>query len=101
VPWLGFLGAILSIFVAYIRAAVKVAGAPQDYSGPMAKPHRMFVVTVTAVISAFVPVHLQQDWTGRSWGLPALALGLIVAGCVVTAIRRLWRAARFLESRSP
>ena len=37
VPWLGFLAAILAIFVAYVRAAVKVAGGPQDYSGPMAK----------------------------------------------------------------
>ena len=47
-----FLAAILAIFVAYVRAAVKVAGAPQDYSGPMAKPHRMFLVTVTALLCA-------------------------------------------------
>src|SRR5262249_23536590 len=45
-PWLGDLAAILALFVAYVRAAAKVAGAPHDYCGPMAKQHRMFVVTL-------------------------------------------------------
>jgi phosphatidylglycerophosphate synthase len=99
-PVLGFLAAILAVFVAYVRAAVKVAGAPQDYSGPMAKPHRMFVVTVTALLCALVPMARQKEWLGQEWGLPAFALGLIAVGCVFTAIRRLLRAARFLKART-
>jgi phosphatidylglycerophosphate synthase len=100
VPWLGFVAAILAIFVAYIRAAVKVAGAPQDYCGPMAKPHRMFVVTLTALVCAVIPpIPVQMSWIGQPWGLPAIALAVIIAGCIVTAIRRLVRAARFLEMR--
>ncbi len=99
-PALGFLTAVLAVFVAYVRAAVKVAGAPQDYSGPMAKPHRMFVVTVTALLCALVPMSTQKEWLGQEWGLPKIALGLIVLGCVLTAMRRLLRAARFLKART-
>jgi phosphatidylglycerophosphate synthase len=101
IPWLGYVAALLAVFVAYVRSAVKIAGAPQDYRGPMAKPHRMFVVTVTALTCALVPVRLQLGWTGRDWGLPAAALGLIAAGCVVTAARRLSRAASILKAGTP
>jgi phosphatidylglycerophosphate synthase len=100
IPWLGYLAAILAAFVAYVRAEVKVAGGPQDYCGPMAKPHRMFVVTVTALTCAVVPISIQQSVSGHDWALPALALGVIVAGCVVTAIRRLVRGARALEAKT-
>jgi phosphatidylglycerophosphate synthase len=98
IPWLGYLAAVLAIFVAYVRAAVKVAGGPQDYSGPMAKPHRMFIVAVAALACAVVPKATQERWLGHDWGLPAIALALIVVGCVLTAIRRLVRAARVLEA---
>jgi phosphatidylglycerophosphate synthase len=99
--WLGFVAAVLAVFVAYVRAAVKIAGAPQDYSGPMAKPHRMFVVTVTALFCTVVPMHVQTAWLGRDWGLPAIALGVIIVGCVVTALRRLMRAAMVLKASTP
>jgi phosphatidylglycerophosphate synthase len=89
-PWLGFLAAILAVFVAYVRAAAKIAGAPQDYSGPMAKPHRMFVVTVTALTCAVAP----------GWRFATIGLVVVVAGCILTSVRRLVRAARFLETRS-
>ncbi len=101
VPWSGFLAAILAVFVAYVRAAVKIAGAPQDYSGPMAKPHRMFVVTVTALACAAVPMSLQTAWLDHDWGFPAIALVIIIVGCFVTAVRRLVRAARILEASTP
>src|SRR3954454_3467213 len=77
VPWLGYLAAVLAVLVAYIRAEIKVAGGPQDYCGPMAKPHRMFVVTMTALICAVVPMSVQRSLSGQDWALPAMALGLI------------------------
>jgi phosphatidylglycerophosphate synthase len=100
IPPLGFLAALLAVFVAYVRAAVKVAGGPQDYSGPMAKPHRMFVVTLTALTCALLPRTIQEQWFGIAGGLPTIALGLIVAGCLITAARRIARAARILEART-
>jgi phosphatidylglycerophosphate synthase len=103
VPWLGDLAAVLALFVAYIRSAARNAGAPQDYSGPMAKPHRMFVVTVTALVCAVVSPGWPPAWFEHGGGWPAVGLGLIVAGSVVTAVRRLARAGRFLldQARKP
>ena len=48
-PSAGYLAALAAVFTAYVRAIAKVAGGPQDYCGPMAKPQRIFVVTLCAV----------------------------------------------------
>jgi phosphatidylglycerophosphate synthase len=100
-PVLGFAAAILALFVAYVRAAAKVAGAPQDYSGPMAKPHRMFAATLAALYCAVAPAAWQPRWHDGAWGIPALALAIICAGSIVTALRRLAHAAGTLKSRTP
>ncbi|HEV3146387.1 MAG TPA: CDP-alcohol phosphatidyltransferase family protein [Gemmataceae bacterium] len=87
----GYLAALAAIFTAYVRAAAKVAGAPQDFCGPMAKPHRMAVVISVAIISAVMPMTR----------LPELALIVIAAGSVVTTTRRLIHAARYLQRPTP
>ena len=84
---LGYLAALAAIFTAYVRSAAKVAGAPQDFCGPMAKPHRMATVIAVAIISAFLP-------TTR---LAEFALIAIAAGSMLTAVRRLIRAAHHLR----
>jgi phosphatidylglycerophosphate synthase len=43
---LGYIATILAIFTAYVRAAGKIAGGPNEFCGPMAKQHRMLVITV-------------------------------------------------------
>lgn len=96
---LGWLAAFLAVFVAYVRVQARVAGAPQDYGGPMAKQHRMFVVTITALWCAIAPAAWRLDLDGEGAGVPAIALGFIALGSAVTAVRRLWSAARFLEER--
>ena len=92
---LGYIATILAIFTAYVRAAGKIAGSPNEFCGPMAKQHRMLVITVGCLYSVVVP---------RSWqifhfddfeiGIMALALSVIIAGCLVTVVRRLHRIAR-------
>src|SRR5207247_9773090 len=52
---LGYIATILSIFTAYIRAAGKIAGVPNEFCGPMAKQHRVLVITVICLYSAAVP----------------------------------------------
>src|SRR5213082_181848 len=55
---LGYIATILAIFTAYVRAAGKIAGSPNEFCGPMAKQHRMLVITVICLYAAVVP---------RSW----------------------------------
>lgn len=87
-PRLGAAAAIVALFVAYVRAIGAAVGVGQVFSGPMAKQHRMAIVTVVSLYLAFSPTAWQPaDAAGR--GLIAIGLGGIVLGGVVTAFRRL------------
>jgi phosphatidylglycerophosphate synthase len=97
-PELGYLAACVALFVAYVRAEGKVAGARQEFCGPMAKPQRMFVMTVAALYCALAPATWQPTWAElHSAGVVAAALAVVVVGGVVTAVRRLLRVARALR----
>jgi phosphatidylglycerophosphate synthase len=97
---LGFTAACVALFTAYVRAVGKAAGARQEFCGPMAKPQRMFVVTVVALYCGLTPADWQPHWDvpPGSLGLPAAGLALIIVGGVVTAVRRLVRIARTLRT---
>ena len=90
---LGWCAALLAMATAYVRAVGKAAGAGSDFSGPMAKPHRMFVVTCLCVLMTIAPT-LATHRAAQS------TLWLIVAGCVLTLVRRTWRVTRTLR-RTP
>jgi len=94
---LGYLAALAAVFTAYTRAMGKTVGGPQDYCGPMAKPQRIFVVTVLAVYCALAPQAWQPIWAERNLGLPALALAIVFLGSLVTSARRLRHTAEFLK----
>ncbi len=89
---LGYVAAAVAIFVAYVRAMVRNAGAPSDFCGPLAKPQRMAVVTIAAFAAALLPGPLVLDL-----GMPALALVVVASGGALTATRRLLRAASALR----
>ena len=91
-PLPGFVATIFAIFLAYLRAQGKVAGAHQEFCGPMAKQQRMATVTLVAIACAIVP-------GATDWQVPMFALWLIIAGCIVTAIRRLQRISATLRHR--
>ncbi|MDZ4860986.1 MAG: CDP-alcohol phosphatidyltransferase family protein [Candidatus Hydrogenedentes bacterium] len=95
---LGFVAACVALFVAYVRATGKAAGAPNDFCGPMAKQHRMAIVTFTALGCGFAPDTWLPEW--RGWGIPAAALAIIAAGGAFTALRRLARAGSYLRKHS-
>ena len=98
--WLGYLAAALAVFVAYVRAMAKAAGAPNDFRGPMAKQQRMFIATLVAMFMGLSPV----EWQGAFWNVwtvPSVGLAVIAAGCVMTAARRILRAAALLQSPKP
>lgn len=68
-------------------------GTAQFFIGPMAKPHRMATLTLACLVGA-------AEAVGGSPGyaIPA-ALALVVAGGVVTIVRRLRAIARVVEAR--
>ena len=80
--WLGWLAAVLAVLTAYVRELGRGLGQPADFSGPMAKPHRMFVLTLTCAIAAFEPL-----WGGKG-DVILVGLTVIVLGSAVTVIRR-------------
>jgi phosphatidylglycerophosphate synthase len=95
---LGYIATILAIFTAYVRAAGKIAGAPNEFAGPMAKQHRMLVITIACLYSVVVPrscqiLHLDDF----DMGVMSVALTVIIAGCVITVLRRFKRIARALK----
>jgi phosphatidylglycerophosphate synthase len=96
---LGFTAACVALFTAYVRAVGKAAGARQEFCGPMAKPQRMFVVTVVALYCGLTPTGWQPRWDvlPAPVGLPAAALALIIVGGVITSVRRLIRIAQNLR----
>ena len=96
-PTLGYVAACVALFVAYVRAMGKVAGAKQEFCGPMAKQHRMFVVTLGCVYCGLAPAGWQPLWGSAGVGVMVIVLSIIIVGGVVTAIRRLARITRVLK----
>jgi len=95
-PELGYGAALLAFATAYIRMTGGALGFAQDFVGPMAKQHRMFVLTVGAIVAAFGPAIAALDSPQ-----PVIEgiLWVIVAGAAVTCVKRLSRIARQLEAR--
>src|SRR5437773_4808182 len=94
---LGYIATILAIFTAYVRAAGKIAGAPNEFCGPMAKQHRMLVITLICVYAATTPRSWQIITLNNSQiGVMTLGLIVIVLGCVITVVRRVARIAHAL-----
>lgn len=92
---LGYSAALLAMLTAYIRAVGKVAGAHQEFCGPMAKPHRMFLVTLLALWSGLAPAAWQP-----AGGVTSI-LVLVVLGSALTCVRRVQKiVARLREPRA-
>jgi phosphatidylglycerophosphate synthase len=90
---LGWACAVAAVLTAYVRLLGGSLGLQQDFSGPMAKQHRMFTLTVGALVAA-----VESIWTGHVWSL-VLALAIVFVGSVFTFARRLLRIGRQLEAR--
>jgi phosphatidylglycerophosphate synthase len=92
-PGLGWAAAAFAVLTAYVRELGRANGAPSDFSGPMAKQHRMAVVTLAALLSA-----VEFLWSGRNEVL-TLALSVVAVGAALTALRRAYRQVRWLKER--
>jgi phosphatidylglycerophosphate synthase len=93
VPALGWFGALAAAVTAYIRVLGGSLGLPQDFRGPMAKPHRMAVLTAACVLGA------AELWIWQTQWALLLAAWIIAVGSVITCITRLLAIARQLRAR--
>jgi phosphatidylglycerophosphate synthase len=90
---LGLAAALAAMATAYIRAVGKAAGAPSDFSGPMAKQQRMALATALGLWCGIVPLSWQAL---AGWPLAAWVLAIITLLAAFTAWRRLSHVARAL-----
>jgi phosphatidylglycerophosphate synthase len=91
---LGLTAALLAAICSYVRLLGGTLGQPQDFVGPQAKPHRMFVLTLGLLVAFADRIISGEPHDGR---MLMLAFGVIIAGTLLTIIRRSLRIARRLR----
>lgn len=84
---LGWLAAALALLTAYTRVLGRGIGGGIHFVGPMAKQHRMAVLTVACLVSSGLSLGPEA---ARCWGgvVVFAALAVISVGCVLTIVRR-------------
>lgn len=90
----GWIAATLAVLTAYVRMLGATLGFQQDFSGPMAKAHRMAVLVAACAVSVLEVVTAGY----RGWAIVA-ALAVIAVGSAVTFGRRLLAIAQRLQAR--
>lgn len=86
---LGWAAGTLAVATAYVRELGRATTGENDFSGPMAKPHRMAVVTIAAILAAFWYTTL----------ILQIALWIVALGTVITIMRRSYRMIAHLKAR--
>ncbi len=92
-PWLGWLGALLAAKTAYIRVLGGANGLAQSFRGPMAKPHRMFVMTLGCLIGA------AELYFNGSLNILVITAYVIAIGSGMTCITRALVIAKQLKQK--
>ena len=95
-PTLGGLAAAGAILTAYVRAFGASLGLGQDFCGPMAKPQRMFFVSLGTIVLGSTP----HAWSSvGGYGIPVWVLYAVFIGSLLTACRRLLHITRQLKEQ--
>ncbi len=92
---LALAASFFAVMTAYTRVLGAAVGTQHYFSGPMAKQHRMALLTV-----ALVAIPIIKESVPPSSVLK-IVLIVICVGCAVTVIRRLVQISSELKSRSP
>ena len=90
---LGWAAALVAVLTAYIRVFAGSIGATQYFIGPMAKQHRMFTLTEATLAAVGETVAAVPARAIR------IGLAFIIAGSIITAIRRLRRLVTEVKAR--
>lgn len=95
-PWsieLGWLAGLLAVKTAYVRVLAHSIGAPVLFTGPMAKQHRMALMTIALIL-----LPLEHLLFGTQGICLWVTLVIICLGCFITLYRRTHDAYLYLES---
>jgi phosphatidylglycerophosphate synthase len=89
---IGWSAGLFAVMTAYVRTLSSSIGAPVNFQGPMAKQHRMALLTIACLITAIEITVWNSDYS------LLIALLLIAVGSIITCIRRAITAYRHLEA---
>jgi phosphatidylglycerophosphate synthase len=90
---LGWAAGVAAVLTAYIRLLGGALGVTQHFCGPLAKPHRMAVLTAACLLSE---LEVAYGYAGR---VLAVALAVVVVGSLLTFVRRTRLVVRELAAR--
>lgn len=86
---LAWANGVLAVMTAYLRVIGASLQSPHYYIGPMAKPHRMALLTVAFIAEAIYPTGI----------ICYAALWIMLVGQVITCFRRLSKVSNDLENK--
>jgi len=97
----GCLAAVAAVLTAYARVFGASLGLGHDFRGPMAKQHRMAVMTV-ACVALFIAPDLGRWTYGGDGRMSAIAAAtqLVAVGALITFVRRLTSIIRRVRGQS-
>lgn len=90
---IGWAAAAAALLTAYVRLLGGSLGATQHFVGPMAKPHRMALLTAACLAS------VGEIGFGYSGRVLTVALAVIAAGSILTFVRRTMLISAELRAR--
>lgn len=92
--WLGWLAALLAAFTAYIRVFGGSLGFEQKFLGPMAKQHRMAILTAACLLAVVEHILWNTDYS------LLLGLSVILLGTAATCATRTMDIAKQLKRKN-
>lgn len=91
---LAWAAALFAVLTAYVRTLAVSIGAPANFTGPMAKQHRMALITLACILCAFEQYIWQHDF------IMLIAMYILTIGSAITVWRRAYLAYCFLEKKA-
>ncbi|MES2832104.1 MAG: CDP-alcohol phosphatidyltransferase family protein [Pseudomonadota bacterium] len=93
-PFLGWFCALAAALTAYVRVFGGSLGLAQSFKGPMAKQHRMAIMTIGCVLSL-----IENFTSSTNYALPCAAL-IIAVGSLATCVTRTVAIAQLLRAQA-
>jgi phosphatidylglycerophosphate synthase len=97
-PYGGYWVAMSALIVAYVGLFGQAVGVQREFSGVMAKPWRVVVLSIGALATMVLVLRGQDVWFGGNNSIIDWCHYVILAGCVQTVVVRLSRIFRALPS---